>query len=437
MGKENLKKSISHKKDGRIFKFFQKMLFPTLLLFNFFILSILINTVLTKNDYILMPYNLIPKLEATLAFLGLGVILFYLSFLISKISLKKSEQMFFTGGKALLLLPVFLGAELIYFNFSANQHLDRIPYMKYSQKQYTEAYQLALQRLSKKENAEDNNLIGHLYLWGHAVPQNSQEAIKWLKKAAAENDPSSMFDLGEIYYFGDGNIPRDYQRALSWFAMSKVAGIDSISDIYMGDIYFTGGYGIQQNREKAFNYYLAATHFPPAGVAYYKIGFYFLKKNNDPNHLKKSEEWLKKSYQSLLADPCLDVNLGDLYTQGKGISQDLTKAKKLYREAAELFKGSLNINIDQNNAQVEFERIKKDFGEASELFKRSLNTNIDQSDTNIDFEKIKKDFAEYEINFKKGAQANSNSEIINRLHHKALFCREFGWEEFDTLRILK
>lgn len=79
--------------------------------------------------------------------------------------------------------------------------------------------------------AEGQRALGALYRQGELVAKNSNEARKWLHKAAAQNDVLAHFDLGCIYQFGLG-VPRDYAEAEKWYRLPVEKGnADAISNM--------------------------------------------------------------------------------------------------------------------------------------------------------------------------------------------------------------
>lgn len=67
----------------------------------------------------------------------------------------------------------------------------------------------------------------------------SEEAVKWLRRAAEVEQPRAMFALGEISYAGEG-IPQNKLEALRWFRAAaklghKIAASRAAQILYKGD----------------------------------------------------------------------------------------------------------------------------------------------------------------------------------------------------------
>lgn len=88
--------------------------------------------------------------------------------------------------------------------------------------------------------------VGHAYRAGLGTAKNGKEALKWLMPAAAGGDKQAQFELGMLYYSDE---PKDYVQALKWLQASRTE--PGAAEYYIGDIYFIGGYGVQQDAKKA------------------------------------------------------------------------------------------------------------------------------------------------------------------------------------------
>ena len=62
-----------------------------------------------------------------------------------------------------------------------------------------------------------------MYFWGHGVPQDNTEAVKWLRKAADQGNANAQYDLGIAYFKGLG-VPQDYPIAYMWLSLGAAGG---------------------------------------------------------------------------------------------------------------------------------------------------------------------------------------------------------------------
>jgi hypothetical protein len=59
---------------------------------------------------------------------------------------------------------------------------------------------------------------------GHGVAKNAVEAAGWFAKAAEQNDPHAQAKLAEMYFFGEGGLPRSSIEAYKWETIAGEAG---------------------------------------------------------------------------------------------------------------------------------------------------------------------------------------------------------------------
>ena len=62
-----------------------------------------------------------------------------------------------------------------------------------------------------------------MYVNGQIVPQDNQEAVRWIRKAAEQGHAGAQLGLGLTYYTGRRGIPRDNIRAHMWFSIAASA----------------------------------------------------------------------------------------------------------------------------------------------------------------------------------------------------------------------
>ncbi len=78
-----------------------------------------------------------------------------------------------------------------------------------------------------KECAQDKpayqNLLAYLYNSGVNVKKDQNKALLWYKRAAENNYPSAMFNLGNMYFDGKG-IAVDYKNAFFWYEKAAKSG---------------------------------------------------------------------------------------------------------------------------------------------------------------------------------------------------------------------
>ena len=54
-------------------------------------------------------------------------------------------------------------------------------------------------------------------------PKIYAQAAEWYRKAAEQGDAGAQFNLGHLYYDGQG-VPQDYGEAVRWFRLAAAQG---------------------------------------------------------------------------------------------------------------------------------------------------------------------------------------------------------------------
>jgi len=81
----------------------------------------------------------------------------------------------------------------------------------------------ALHTKAELGDVDAQGKLGLIYLRGLDVPQDYQEAARWLLAAANQGHSMAQYSLGGMYYTGEG-IPQDYEEAIRWYQASAKQG---------------------------------------------------------------------------------------------------------------------------------------------------------------------------------------------------------------------
>jgi Sel1 repeat len=103
--------------------------------------------------------------------------------------------------------------------------------------------------------------VGHLVCRrsGEGVSRDDLEALKWIRKAAAQNPADAQFFLGVAYERGDAGVPRDYVEAVKWYRQAAEQG-STKAPLYLA-IRYESGEGAPRDYEEAYMWFsLAAAH---------------------------------------------------------------------------------------------------------------------------------------------------------------------------------
>ncbi len=93
-------------------------------------------------------------------------------------------------------------------------------------------------RLAEAGDPAYQSLVGSAYSEGMGVPQNYQEAVRWMRRAAEQGYAVAQFNLGSMYSRGEGTL-QDYREAVRWYRKATTQGdVDAMTNL--GAIYFNG-----------------------------------------------------------------------------------------------------------------------------------------------------------------------------------------------------
>lgn len=165
--------------------------------------------------------------------------------------------------------------------------------------------QLSAQQSARKKSIDDLKQIafagdvaaqvqlGVIYLTGDGAPKDDTEALKWLHKAADQDNAIAERYLAEMYFKGRG-VPADNMEAAKWLRLAAEQG-DADSEHNLAVLY-TQGLGV-------------------------------------PRNLKEAAKWMLKSAEQNLAAG--QHGLGMFYEDGEGVDEDAVEAARWYRRAVD------------------------------------------------------------------------------------------------------
>lgn len=156
--------------------------------------------------------------------------------------------------------------------------------------------------------------LGRLYFLGQGVPKDTVEAARWYRKAAEQGEIDAQYMLGVAYSYGTG-VPQSYAQAALWYRKAADRGDEEAQDD-LGELYLNGGVLKEEDG--------------PAGKSRP-----FVRDNGGgdfPKDYSVAAMWLRKSAEQGNSDAQNDLGL--LYEEGNGVPQDLAEAYFWYSLAA-------------------------------------------------------------------------------------------------------
>lgn len=106
--------------------------------------------------------------------------------------------------------------------------------------------------LANSGNALAQYRLGMLYYNGQGVGEDEKLAIYWWKKAAAQGNVESMFQLGSAFLFGTQAakfVPDPDREAAMWYFQAASAG-HAEAQYHLG-LLFLAGKGVIESRQEA------------------------------------------------------------------------------------------------------------------------------------------------------------------------------------------
>ena len=92
------------------------------------------------------------------------------------------------------------------------------------------------------------------------MPQDLALSSYWFRKSAEKNHPEACYDLGTHYRGGVG-VDINYINAAFWLnkaACSNNSYTSGNAQIVLGDMYSSGGFGLEKDRFEAYAWYAIA-----------------------------------------------------------------------------------------------------------------------------------------------------------------------------------
>lgn len=193
-----------------------------------------------------------------------------------------------------------------------------------------EAFDILMQA-AEAGDAPSQAMMGWAFEIGKAVPENTQEAIRWYQLAALQDYGDAYSSLGLMYYYGRSDLEQDYAIAEAYYeAGITVNDPESYSFLaYM----FQEGHGVQQDFRRAADLYQSGADFGD-GYGASQLGYLF----REGLGVVKDEIRARELYQRAID---LDyeyayADLGHMMHRGLGGPEDLDQALDLYVRAIEL-----------------------------------------------------------------------------------------------------
>lgn len=95
---------------------------------------------------------------------------------------------------------------------------------------FAEAYCI-MRPLADAGDADAQYNIGWMYLNGYGLRVNDSLALEWWKKASEQGNSDASFSIGMLYSLGDGEVPKNTNRAIDYYLLAAKTGQDDAVSI--------------------------------------------------------------------------------------------------------------------------------------------------------------------------------------------------------------
>jgi hypothetical protein len=167
-----------------------------------------------------------------------------------------------------------------------------------------------------------------MYAEGRGVVQDHQEAARWYRAAAEQNDATAQSNLGWMYWQALG-VPQDHAEAAMWYQRAAEQN-EPIAQCNLGWMY-REGIGVHRDDAEAVKWLrLAAEQDQPR--AQNNLGLMYEQGRGVPQDDAKAFEWYRKAADQ--EDSLAQANLGMMYLKGRGVAPCEWQASALFSLAA-------------------------------------------------------------------------------------------------------
>jgi len=195
---------------------------------------------------------------------------------------------------------------------------------------YVTAMQEAMKRVqSNPEDGAAMTLIAELYAQGLGVRSDPAEAARWLKLGAAQGDRQAIFALGLAELKGDG-VPKDHAGAQALF--QKAASQNHPGALYnLGIMALENESGVAPDFRKAAGYFKQAAELgDPDGA--YGLGILYRNGTGVEKSDKEAAEWIGRAADE--ENVPAEVEYAIMLFNGIGVDKDESAAARLFLKAA-------------------------------------------------------------------------------------------------------
>lgn len=158
-----------------------------------------------------------------------------------------------------------------------------------------------------------------------AYKEQKPEAPALCQPFAERGNREAMRLVGDMYYWGWGNLQQNYNEAVLWYKRAAIKG-DTVAKYNLG-VVFEQGLGVSIDYNRAAKWYLSAAK-DGHPMAQYNIGNVFSKGQGVRLNLVEANSWYERAANQGIVDA--QYNIANHYALGLGTSKNFVEAYKWY-----------------------------------------------------------------------------------------------------------
>ena len=155
---------------------------------------------------------------------------------------------------------------------------------------------------------------------GREIGATTPETLEALRARAGQRDGIAQFNLGIMYYQGQG-VAQDYAEAARWYRKAAELGVTK-AQFNLGVMYARGR-GVALDYAESARWYRKAAEQGDVS-AQFNLGVMYHQGQGVAQDYAEAIRWISKAAEQ--GDPNAQFNLGISYGQGQGVAQDYVKA---------------------------------------------------------------------------------------------------------------
>ncbi|VFU07343.1 Sel1 domain protein repeat-containing protein [Methylocella tundrae] len=212
----------------------------------------------------------------------------------------------------------------------ADENTPDLAFGAYQRGYYVTALAEAMKRIAANpDDAAAMTLVGELYAQGLGVRRDAKEAVRWYKLASDRGDRQATFRLALANLVGDGTA-KDRDEAQKLF--EKAAAQDHPGALYnLGVMAIENKGGVAPDFTKAAKLFEQAADLGDSDAAY-ALGLLYRNGTGVEKSDERAAEWIARSAKD--NNVPAEIEYAIMLFNGVGVPKDETAAAKLFLKAA-------------------------------------------------------------------------------------------------------